>query len=98
MLGFRLTKRIGSKILVAVLRQEVAFHDLNENKPSLLTSQVSSSPALCRGLTSDKWSVFLQGLDGIAASLVIGFSINWKLTLVLLCPFSVQSRLFYKQV
>lgn len=82
--GSRLTKRIRIKMFESLLRQEIAFHDMEENKSSILATQLSMSTALCRGLTSDKISLLSQGIAGIGTSLLIGFILSWKLTLVML--------------
>lgn len=67
-----------------MLRQEIAFHDLNENKSSILATQLSSNTRMCRGITSDKISLLSQGLSGVGLATIISLIVSWKLTLVIL--------------
>ena len=64
LVGARLTKRLRTLMFSSMLRQEVAFHDLEENKSSILTSKLSSSITTCKGLTSDKLSLMTQAVAG----------------------------------
>lgn len=82
--GSRLTKRLRIKFFESILRQEIAFHDLEQNKSSILATQLSGSTAICKGLTSDKISLLSQGFAGIGTSLIIGFVLSWQLTLIML--------------
>jgi ATP-binding cassette subfamily B (MDR/TAP) protein 1 len=59
--GARLTKRLRIKMFESMLRQEVAFHDIDENRSSILATKLSASAPLCKGLTTDKLSLFAQG-------------------------------------
>jgi ATP-binding cassette subfamily B (MDR/TAP) protein 1 len=60
--GARLTKRLRVKMFSSMLRQEIAFHDLDHNKSSVLATKLSSSAPLCKGLSSDKLSLLCQGI------------------------------------
>lgn len=82
--GSRLTKRLRVKMFESILRQEVGFHDLPENKSSILATQLSMSTASCKGLTSDKLSILSQGCSGIGLSIIVGFVLSWKLTLIMM--------------
>ena len=64
LVGARLTKRLRIKMFQSMIRQEVAFHDLEENKSSILTTKLSSSITTCKGLTSDKLSIMTQAVAG----------------------------------
>lgn len=82
--GARLTTKLRVKMFESMLRQEIAFHDLEENKPSILASQLLNSPGFCRGLMSDKISILVQSLSGVCLAAIICFTINWKLTFIML--------------
>jgi ATP-binding cassette subfamily B (MDR/TAP) protein 1 len=47
--GARLTKRIRLSMFSSMLRQEVAYHDMGDNKSSLLASSLSTMAPLCKG-------------------------------------------------
>ncbi|CAF0763048.1 unnamed protein product [Brachionus calyciflorus] len=84
LLGARLTKRLRLKMFESYLRQEIAFHDLDENKSSILATQLAASVPFCKGLTSDMLSLICQAISSVGFSVVIGLIINWKLCLIIM--------------
>ena len=52
--GARLTKRIRFLMFKSMIQQEISYHDMEENRSSILTTQLASNPPFCKGLTSDK--------------------------------------------
>jgi ATP-binding cassette, subfamily B (MDR/TAP), member 1 len=82
--GARLTKRIRVKMFESMLRQEIGFHDLDENKSSILTTKLATYASFCKGLTTEKLSLLSQGFAGVGLSVIVGFLINWKLCLVVM--------------
>ncbi len=59
--GAKLTKKIRVKMFESMLRQEISFHDMDQNRSSILTSQLAYNAPLLRGLTSDKLGLLCQG-------------------------------------
>ena len=82
--GAKLTKKIRVKMFESMLRQEIAFHDEKQNRSSILSTQLTTAAPLCKGLTSDKIGILLNGFFGTGFSIVVSFVISWKLTLVML--------------
>ncbi|CAF0894843.1 unnamed protein product [Brachionus calyciflorus] len=82
--GSRLTQRIRSLMFESMLRQEVGFYDLDENRSSLLASQLSSSAGYVKGKSSDKLKIYVQGIAGFGFSIIYSFALSWQLTLVML--------------
>nr|APD26504.1 ATP-binding cassette transporter subfamily B member 1-like X2 protein [Brachionus koreanus] len=82
--GARLTRRIRVNMFESMMRQEIGYHDLDENRSSILATQLSTTAPFCKGLTSDKFGILAQGIAGMGFSVIFGFVINWKLTLVML--------------
>ena len=68
----------------SMLKQEIGFHDLDENRSSILTSQLATSAPFCKGLTSDKFGLLCQGFFGIGLATVLSFYLNWKMALAML--------------
>jgi ABC-type bacteriocin/lantibiotic exporter with double-glycine peptidase domain len=85
LIGARLIQRIRVKMFESYLRQEVAYHDLDENKSAILSTRLASSVPFCKGITSDLLSLFCQAVSGVGFSVVVGLVLNWKLCLVILC-------------
>lgn len=67
-----------------MIRQEIGFHDEDQNRSSILATQLQMYPPLCKGLTSDKFGVLFQGFSGIGFSTIYAFTVNWQLSLVML--------------
>lgn len=84
----------------SMLRQEIAFHDMDENRSSILTTQLAVNPPLCKGLTSDKIGIMCQGFSGVGFSIIIAFVYNWKLSLVMILfvPVSFFAGVFSSRV
>lgn len=82
--GSRLTARLRILMFKTMLRQEIGFHDLEENRSSILATLLATSAPFCRGLTSDKIGLLSQGIAGLGLAIVISFILNWKLALIML--------------
>nr|UOU03321.1 ATP-binding cassette subfamily B1-like 1 [Brachionus rubens] len=82
--GSRLTRRIRVRMFESMLRQEIGFHDLDENRSSVLATQLSTTAPFCKGLSSDKIGILSQGLSGMGFAIIFGFVVSWKLTLIML--------------
>jgi ABC-type multidrug transport system fused ATPase/permease subunit len=94
--GARLTKRLRVKVFECLLRQEIGFHDLDENKSSVLTTKLATSAPLCKGMSSDKLSLLSQGFAGVGFSLITAFILNWKLSLVMSVFIPVSFLAFWR--
>jgi ATP-binding cassette, subfamily B (MDR/TAP), member 1 len=62
--GSKLTTKLRILMFKSMLKQEISFHDLPENRSSVLSTQLSTSAPFCRGLTSDKVGLLAQGFSG----------------------------------
>nr|QUF59438.1 ATP-binding cassette transporter Abcb1-like1-2 [Brachionus angularis] len=82
--GARLTRRLRVKMFESMLRQEIAFHDQEENRSSILTTQLSTIVPYCKGLSSDKVGIISQGIGGMSFSILVALVLSWKLCLIML--------------
>ncbi len=82
--GAKLTKRIRENMFKSMLRQEIAFHDEDSNRSSILVTKLATNPPFCKGLSTDKIGILSQGLSGIGFAIVVAFVINWKLSFIML--------------
>ena len=91
----RLTKRLRVLMFRSMLRQEISWYDLDENRSSILATRLSASAPLCKGLTIDILNLISQGISGVGVAVVVSFILNWKLALVMLVfvPISFASGL-----
>jgi len=82
--GARLTKTLRIKMFESMLRQEISFHDAEENRSSILNTQLSTSAPFCKGLTSDKIGLLSQAFAGLGFAIIASFIYSWKMTLIML--------------
>nr|UOU03327.1 ATP-binding cassette subfamily B1-like 12 [Brachionus rubens] len=84
LLGAKLTKRLRIKMFEQYLRQEVAYHDLDEHKSSILATRLAASVPFCKGLTSDLLSLICQAVSSVGFSVIVGLIIDWRLCLIIM--------------
>ena len=83
--GGKLVTRVRIRMFEAMLRQEMAYHDQDENRSSILATRLAASVPFCKGLTSDYLNLACQAIAGVGFSIIVGFVINYKLSLVMIC-------------
>jgi ATP-binding cassette subfamily B (MDR/TAP) protein 1 len=74
-------------MFAAVLRQEVAWFDRDENSSGAITARLATDATVVRGLVGDRLSLVTQTLALIAISFAIGFALNWRLAFVILATY-----------
>ncbi|KAH7366148.1 hypothetical protein KP509_18G065300 [Ceratopteris richardii] len=94
--GERITQRIRTAMFSAILRNEVGWFDLNSS--NVLASRLSADASLVRGVVIDTMVLLLQNLSLVAVALIITFSIQWKLSLVMVITFPAVVGAFLGQM
>jgi ABC-type multidrug transport system fused ATPase/permease subunit len=79
----KLTKRIRKRMFKNMIRQEIGWHDQEENRSSILSTRLSVNAPLCRGVTTDLLSIIAQGVGGLGLATIVALVLNWKLALVM---------------
>ncbi|VDK32048.1 unnamed protein product [Taenia asiatica] len=83
--GAELTKRARSLLFKAMLRQEIGWFDRVENSPGILTARLATEVSALETVTGTQLGTLMEASSLIIASLVIGFTYSWILSLVNLC-------------
>jgi ATP-binding cassette, subfamily B (MDR/TAP), member 1 len=78
----RLTHHARLRLFKTLLRQDIAFFDLDENSPGALTSLLSTSVIQLAGLSGTTIGTILSVLTTLVSSVSLSIAIGWKLTLV----------------
>ncbi|KAK0413800.1 hypothetical protein QR680_007001 [Steinernema hermaphroditum] len=78
----RLVHRIRQRYLRAILRQQIAWFDLQQT--GNLTSKLSDDLERVREGYGDKLALFLQMMSAFIAGFGVGFFYNWQMALVML--------------
>jgi ATP-binding cassette, subfamily B (MDR/TAP), member 1 len=79
---FRITKSLYLIWHAAILTNEVAWFDINENNTASLTAMQAADAALVRSALADRLSTLVQNIALTITAFVIAFTMSWKLTLV----------------
>ncbi|KAF5346861.1 hypothetical protein D9756_010551 [Leucocoprinus leucothites] len=77
-----LTIRLRKLSFKAVMRQDVEFFDDEKNTSGVLTARISGDPKKVNGLAGTTLATIIQGIATIAAGVIAGLAIVWKVGLV----------------
>ncbi|PHH85449.1 hypothetical protein CDD83_395 [Cordyceps sp. RAO-2017] len=78
----RLVHRVRDRAFRAMLRQDVAFFDKDENTAGALTSFLSTETTHVAGLSGVTLGTLLMMLTTLVAAMTVSLAIGWKLSLV----------------
>ncbi|XP_075509214.1 ABC transporter B family member 1 [Primulina tabacum] len=87
--GENLTKRVREKMLEAVLKNEMAWFDQEENESSRVASRLALDANNVRSAIGDRISVIVQNSALMLVACTAGFVLQWRLALVLVAVFPV---------
>ncbi|XP_061363698.1 ABC transporter B family member 13-like isoform X2 [Gastrolobium bilobum] len=102
LMGERLTARVRLSMFSAILNNEVAWFDLDENNTGKLTAMLAADATLVRSALADRLSTIVQNVALTVTAFVIAFTLSWKLASVvaaclpLLIGASITEQLFLK--
>ncbi|KAI3799535.1 hypothetical protein L1987_34834 [Smallanthus sonchifolius] len=85
--GENLTKRVREKMLAAVLKNEMAWFDQEENESSRVAARLSLDANNVRSAIGDRISVIMQNSALMLVACTAGFVLQWRLALVLVAVF-----------
>ncbi|KAF1866468.1 hypothetical protein Lal_00017851 [Lupinus albus] len=87
--GENLTKRVREKMLTAVLKNEMAWFDQEENESGRIAARLSLDANNVRSAIGDRISVIVQNTALMLVACTAGFVLQWRLALVLVAVFPV---------
>ncbi|EPS59348.1 p-glycoprotein, partial [Genlisea aurea] len=87
--GENLTKRVRERMLEAVMRNEIAWFDREENESSRVAARLSLDAHNVRSAIGDRISVIMQNSALMVIACTAGFVLEWRLALVLIAVFPV---------
>ncbi|KAL1311985.1 hypothetical protein HN51_038637 [Arachis hypogaea] len=102
LMGERLTARVRLLMFSAILTNEIAWFDMDENNTGSITAMLAADATLVRSALADRISTIVQNVALTATAFAIAFTLSWKLTCVvvaclpLLIGASITEQLFLK--
>ncbi|CAO2207620.1 unnamed protein product [Urochloa humidicola] len=100
--GENLTKRVRERMFAAVLRNEMAWFDADENASARVAARLALDAQNVRSAIGDRISVIVQNTALMVVACTAGFVLQWRLALVLLAVFplvvgaTVLQKMFMK--
>ncbi|XP_062191556.1 ABC transporter B family member 1-like [Phragmites australis] len=100
--GENLTKRVRDKMFAAVLRNEIAWFDAEENASARVAARLALDAQNVRSAIGDRISIIVQNSALMLVACTAGFILQWRLALVLLAVFplvvgaTVLQKMFMK--
>ncbi|KAH7521539.1 hypothetical protein FEM48_Zijuj07G0044300 [Ziziphus jujuba var. spinosa] len=82
--GAKLIQRIRSMTFEKVVHQEISWFDDPVNSSGAVGARLSSDASTIKGLVGDALALLAQNITTIIAALVIAFTANWILALIVL--------------
>ena len=70
-----------------MLRNEIGWFDNTDNTSSMLSSRLESDATLLKTIVVDRSTILLQNVGNVAASFIIAFLLNWRITLVVIATY-----------
>ncbi|GMP84922.1 hypothetical protein CsSME_00038263 [Camellia sinensis var. sinensis] len=87
--GENLTKRVREKMLAAVMKNDIAWFDQEENESSRIAARLALDANNVRSAIGDRISVIMQNSALMVVACTAGFVLQWRLALVLIAVFPV---------
>ncbi|XP_004497537.1 ABC transporter B family member 1 [Cicer arietinum] len=87
--GENLTKRVREKMLSAVLKNEMAWFDQEENESARIAARLALDANNVRSAIGDRISIIVQNTALMLVACTAGFVLQWRLALVLVAVFPV---------
>ncbi|KAM0936370.1 putative ABC-type xenobiotic transporter [Dioscorea sansibarensis] len=86
-MGENLTTRVRRMMLAAILKNEVAWFDEEENNSGLVAARLAMDAADVKSAIAERISVILQNMTSLLTSFIVGFIVEWRVSLLILATF-----------
>lgn len=90
-IGENITLNIRDKLYSALVKKNIGWFDNRENAPGVLNSVLASDVQALNGASTEGLAVIMESLFAIVVGVALGFSFNWRISLVALgcVPFMI---------
>ena len=96
--GCKLVRRIRSKCFEKVVYMDVSWFDEAKHSSGALGARLSADAASMRGVVGDALALLVQNIATAIGGLVIAFTTNWQLALIILVLLPFLGARVYAQV
>ncbi|KAH0449278.1 hypothetical protein IEQ34_023078 [Dendrobium chrysotoxum] len=102
LMGEKLTTRVRLNMFSAILKNEIAWFDRDENSSGSLALSLAADATLVRSTVADRMSTIIQNISLTMTAFIIAFVLSWRMAAVVLATFplliaaSIAEQLFLK--
>ncbi|KAG2276614.1 hypothetical protein Bca52824_059169 [Brassica carinata] len=82
--GGRLIKRIRSLSFDKVIHQEISWFDNTESSSGVIGARLSTDASAVKSIVGDALALIMQNIATVIAALIIAFTANWILAIIIL--------------
>ncbi|XP_057195494.1 ATP-dependent translocase ABCB1 [Triplophysa rosa] len=82
--GELLTMRLRSQAFSAMIRQEIAWFDDNNNAVGVLTTKLATDASLVKGASGSRLGLATNTICALCIAIIVAFIHSWQLTLLIL--------------
>ncbi|KAJ2002549.1 hypothetical protein GGI04_003293 [Coemansia thaxteri] len=93
--GENITFNLRYDVFRAMMRQDAAYFDRKENGTGALTSRLATEAADINRCIGESFPAFIAGIASLTAGIIIAFTFDWRLTLVILGTLPFLTLAFY---
>lgn len=90
-IGENVTMKVRKQLYTSILQKHMGWFDDKVNSPGVLSATMASDTQTINGVSSEGLAASLEAMFAVLVGVVIGFSYNWKISLVCLAcvPFMI---------
>ncbi|XP_006644533.3 ABC transporter B family member 4-like isoform X1 [Oryza brachyantha] len=96
--GGKLIERVRTLSFQSIMHQEVAWFDNPSNSSGALGTRLSVDALNIRRLVGDNLALIVQAVASLITGLVIAFTADWRLALIIMCVIPLVGAQGYAQV
>ncbi|KAJ2031442.1 hypothetical protein H4S03_006625 [Coemansia sp. S3946] len=93
--GEQITFNVRYDVFSAMMRQDASYFDRKENGTGALTSRLATEAAELNRSISESIPAFIAGVSSMVAGIIIAFTFDWRLTLVIIATLPFLTLAFY---
>ncbi|KAJ2777742.1 hypothetical protein H4R18_004989 [Coemansia javaensis] len=93
--GEKITYRVRHDVFRAMMRQDAEYFDRKENGTGALTARLATEAGDVNKAIGEAFPAFVAGIASMLAGIIIAFTFDWRLTLVILATLPFLVLAFY---
>ncbi|KAG5527475.1 hypothetical protein RHGRI_028388 [Rhododendron griersonianum] len=97
-MGENLGTRVRRMMFAAILMNEVGWYDEEEHNSSIVAACLATDAADVKSTISERISFILQNMTSLLTSFIVGFVVEWRVSLLTLATFPLLVLAYFAQL